>query len=125
MYDYFKFKKNKKYTYSQNHTWIPMAGLAIAAYAIMDEVPEAKSWAQLSRAVFGRMIQTFSADGFFYESFHYYGFAFRWAIRYFDAHLAATGENLYTMMRPKLINMKYYAMHSMLPDGKNAFDFAD
>lgn len=125
MYEYFKYKKGKRYTYSQNHTWIPMAGLAIAAYAIMDEVEEAKDWARLARAVFDRMIQTFGTDGYFYEGFHYFGFAFRWVVRYFDAHLAATGEDLYAKMRPKLAGMKYYAMHSVLPDGKNVFDFAD
>lgn len=125
MYDYFKYKPNKKYTYSQNHTWIPMAGLAIAAYALMDETEEAKDWAQLARAVFDRMILTFATDGYFYESFHYFGFAFRWTIRYFDAHLQATGENLYLPMKPKLAQMKYFAMHSVLPDGENVFDFAD
>lgn len=125
MYEYFKFKKGKRYTYNQNHTWIPMAGLAIAAYAIMDEVEEAKDWAKLSRAVFDRMIQVMGTDGYFYEGFHYFGFAFRWVIRYFDAHLAATGEDLYAALKPKLAGMKYYAMHSVLPDGKNVFDFGD
>ncbi len=125
MYDYFRYKPGKRYTYTQNHTWIPMAGLAIAAYAIMDEVPEAVEWAKLSRAVFERTMTAFGTDGYFYESFHYFGFAFRWMIRYFDAHLAATGENLYTRMKPKFDGMKYFVMHSVLPDGKNVFDFAD
>ncbi|MBA3633973.1 MAG: DUF4962 domain-containing protein [Acidobacteria bacterium] len=125
MYDYFKYKPKKRYTYSQNHTWIPMAGLAIAAYALMDEIDEAQDWARLSRAVFDRTMLAFGTDGFFYESFHYFGFAFRWMIRYFDAHLEATGENLYLPMRDKFAGMKYYAMHSILPDGENVFDFAD
>ena len=125
MYDYFKYKDNKRYTYSQNHTWIPLSGLAIAAYAIMDEAPEAKDWARLSRAVFDRTMLTFADDGYFYESFHYFGFAFRWMIRYFDAHLKATGENLYEPMRSKFANLKYFAMHSILPDRENVFDFAD
>lgn len=125
MYDYFKYKPNKKYTYSQNHTWIPIAGLAIAAYALIDETDEAKQWAQLSRAVFDRMITTFGMDGLFYESFHYFGFAFRWTIRYFDVHKQVTGENLYLPMQPKLAGMKYFAMHSILPDRRNVFDFAD
>lgn len=125
MYDYFKYKDKKRYTYSQNHTWIPMAGLAIAAYALLDETPEAKNWAQLARAVFDRTMLTFSPDGYFYESFHYYGFAFRWMIRYFDAHLHATGENLYAPMKSKFERMKYFAMHSILPDRENVFDFAD
>ena len=125
MYDYFKYKDGKKYTYSQNHTWIPLTGLAIAAYALMDEVPEAKDWAQLVRAVFDRTMLTFSNDGYFYESFHYYGFAFRWMIRYFDVHKQVTGENLYAPMRSKFAQMKYFAMHSILPDRQNVFDFAD
>lgn len=125
MYEYFKFKKGKRYTYSQNHTWIPMAGLAIAAYALIDESDEAKDWARLSRAVFSRTMLTFGTDGYFYESFHYFGFAFRWMIRYFDAHLAATGENLYEPIKQKFAPMKYFAMHSILPDRENVFDFAD
>ena len=125
MYDHFKFKPGKRYTYTQNHTWIPMAGLAIAAYAIIDECPEAEAWARLSRAVFGRTITAFATDGYYYESFHYFGFAFRWVVRYFDAHLKATGENLYDAMKPKLAGMKYFAMHSILPDRQNVFDFAD
>lgn len=125
MYDYFKYKPNKKYTYTQNHTWIPMAGLAIAAYVLMDEVNEAKDWALLSRAVFDRTMLAFATDGYFYESFHYFGFAFRWMIRYFDAHLQATGENLYEPMRGKFVKMKYFVTHSILPDRENVFDFAD
>lgn len=125
MYEYFKYKPKKRYTYTQNHTWIPMAGLAIASYVLMDETDEAKDWAKLSRAVFDRTMLAFATDGYFYESFHYFGFAFRWMIRYFDAHWMATGENLYLPMRSKFNQMKYFAMHSILPDGENVFDFAD
>lgn len=125
MYDYFKYKDKKRYTYTQNHTWIPMAGLAIAAYALMDETDEAKEWARLSRAVYDRTMMAFGTDGFFYESFHYFGFAFRWMIRYFDAHRHATGENLYPAMKPKFERMKRFVMHSILPDRENVFDFAD
>lgn len=125
MYDYFKYKPNKRYTYTQNHTWIPMAGLAIASYALMDETDEAQDWARLSRSVFERTMLAFGTDGYFYESFHYFGFAFRWMIRYFDAHLSITGENLYIPMESKFTGMKYFAMHSILPDRENVFDFAD
>lgn len=125
MYDYFKYKDKKKYTYSQNHTWIPMAGLAIAAYVLMDETTEAQDWARLARAVFDRTMLTFGTDGYFYESFHYFGFAFRWMIRYFDVHKQVTGENLYEPMKSKFAGMKYFAMHSILPDRENVFDFAD
>ena len=125
MYDFFKYKPGKKYTYSQNHTWIPITGLAVAAYALMDEVPEAENWARLARAIYDRTMRTFGTDGYFYESFHYYGFAFRWMIRYFDVHQQITGEDLYAPMKSKFANLKYFAMHSILPDRENVFDFAD
>jgi len=125
MYDYFKYKPKKRYSYSQNHTSIPMAGLAITAYVLMDETEEAKDWAQLARAVFDRTLTTFATDGYFYEGFHYFTFSFRWTIRYLDAHKQATGEDLYPQMREKFAPLKLYAMHSILPDRENVFDFAD
>src|SRR3982751_2453490 len=42
MVDFFKPKNGKSYSYSQNHTFIPISGLAISAYALMGEAPEAK-----------------------------------------------------------------------------------
>ncbi len=125
MYDYFKYKPKKKYTFSQNHTFIPMAGLGIAAYALIDEEPEAKDWARLARAVYDRTLLTFDTDGYYYEGFHYFTFSFRWVVRYLDAHTHATGENLYTQMRERFLPLKYYAVHSVLPDGEHVFDFGD
>jgi hypothetical protein len=125
MYEYFKYKPKKRYSYSQNHTSIPMAGLAIAAYALMDETEEAKDWAQLASAVYDRTLTTFAPDGYFYEGFHYFTFSFRWTVRYLDAHKQVTGEDLYPALREKFVPLKLYAMHSILPDRKNVFDFAD
>lgn len=125
MYDYFKYKPKKKYTFSQNHTFIPMAGLGIAAYALMGEEKEAEEWAQLARAVFDRTLLTFDKDGYYYEGFHYFTFSFRWVVRYLDAHFNATGENLYARMKEHFVPLKYYAAHSILPDGEHVFDFGD
>src|SRR5919197_172048 len=36
--DYYKPKPGRTYSYSQNHVFIPMAGLGVAAYALYDEV---------------------------------------------------------------------------------------
>ena len=51
MADYFKPKSGKTFAYSQNHTFIPITGLGVAAYALYDETPEAPEWARLTRAV--------------------------------------------------------------------------
>jgi hypothetical protein len=60
MHDFFKPKEGKTYAYSQNHTSIPIAGLGVAAYALYGEVPEAAQWAALARAIFDRVLATYS-----------------------------------------------------------------
>ncbi|HTD87067.1 MAG TPA: DUF4962 domain-containing protein, partial [Candidatus Binatia bacterium] len=73
--DYFKPKSGKTYAYSQNHTFIPIAGLGVAAYALYDETPEAAEWAKLARAIFDRTLATYSQDGYYYEGFEYWIFS--------------------------------------------------
>ncbi|HSE33356.1 MAG TPA: DUF4962 domain-containing protein [Pyrinomonadaceae bacterium] len=125
MFDYFKYKPRKRYSYSQNHTFIPMAGLAVAALALMGEDPAAEEWARLARAIFDRTLETFGTDGYYYEGFHYNVFAIHWIIRYLDALEHATGEDLYPRIRDRFQPLKFYVAHSVLPDGRNVFDFGD
>lgn len=121
--EYFKPKPGRTFAYSQNHTFIPIAGLAIAAYALAGEVPEAAEWAALSRAIFDRVLETYSADGYYYEGFEYWVFSTPWIVHYLDAHLHSTGEDLFD--RPGLRDAHLYVAHSVLPDGRNIFDFGD
>ncbi|HKC62390.1 MAG TPA: DUF4962 domain-containing protein, partial [Pyrinomonadaceae bacterium] len=123
MFDYFKPKEGKTYSYSQNHTFIPISGLAVAAYALYDEVKDAPEWAALARAIFDRVLATYSADGYYYEGFEYWIFSTPWLIHYMDAHAHATGEDLYD--RPGFQLMYKYVAHAMLPGGDNVFDFGD
>lgn len=123
MHDFFAPKPGKTYAYSQNHTAIPIAGLGVAAYALYDEVPEAPQWAALSRAIFDRVLETYSADGYFYEGMEYWIFSIPWMFHWLDAHAHATGENLYD--RPGFRLMHKYVAHSMLPRGEYVFDFGD
>jgi hypothetical protein len=124
LYDFFKPKSGKTYAYSQNHTFIPISGLGVAAYALMDETPEAKDWAATSRAIFDRVLATYSQDGYFYEGMEYWIFSTPWIIHYMDAHLHATGENLY-LTTPGLKLAHKYVAHSTLPGGEFNFDFGD
>jgi hypothetical protein len=121
--DYFKPKSGKTYAYSQNHTFIPIAGLGVAAYALYDETPEAPEWANLARAIFDRTLATYSQDGYYYEGFEYWIFSTPWLVHYMDAQAHATGEDLYD--RPGLRLMHEYVAHSMLPSGDYIFDFGD
>jgi hypothetical protein len=123
MADYFKPKRGRTLAYSQNHTFIPIAGLGIAAYALYDETPEAPEWASLSRAIYDRVLATYSQDGYYYEGFEYWIFSTPWLVHYLDAHAHATGEDLYD--RPGFRLMHQYVAHSMLPGGNYVFDFGD
>src|SRR5262245_9528082 len=121
--DYFMPKRGRTFAYSQNHTFIPMAGLGVAAYALYGETPEAAGWAQLARAIFDRVLATYSQDGYYYEGFEYWIFSTPWLIHYLDAHAHATGEDLYDT--PGFREMHKYVAHSMLPTGQYVFDFGD
>lgn len=124
MYEYFKPKAGKTYAYSQNHTFIPITGLAVTAYALYDEVPEAKEWAALSRAIYDRVLATYSRDGYYYEGVEYWIFSTPWLVHYMDAHAHATGENLYETTPGLKLAHKYMA-HATLPGGEFNFDFGD
>ncbi|MEP7273176.1 MAG: DUF4962 domain-containing protein [Acidobacteriota bacterium] len=121
--DYFKPKPGRTVAYSQNHTFIPMAGLGIAAYALYDETPEAPAWASLTRAIYDRVLATYSRDGYYYEGFEYWVFSTPWLVHYLDAHAHSTGEDLYD--RPGFHLMHQYVAHSMLPGKNHVFDFGD
>ena len=123
MAEYFKPKPGRTFAYSQNHTFIPISGLAAAAYALYDETPEAPAWASLTRAIYDRVLATYSQDGYYYEGFEYWIFSTPWLVHYLDAHLHSTGEDLYDQAGFRL--MHQYVAHSMLPDGNYVFDFGD
>src|SRR4029453_19093957 len=103
-------KSGKTYSYSQNHTFIPISGLAVTAYALMGETDEARYWAALSRAIFDRVLATYSEDGYFYEGMEYLIFSTPWLVHYMDAHLHATGENLY-LTTPGFRSSHEYVAH--------------
>ena len=124
LHEFFKPKSGKTYAYSQNHTFIPISGLAITAYALMDEVPEAKEWAATSRAIFDRVLETYTQDGYFYESMEYWIFSTPWIVHYMDAHHHATGEDLYATT-PGFRNAHKYVSHITLPGGEFNFDYGD
>lgn len=113
----------KKYSYSQNHCFIPMAGLAVAAYAVWDEAPEAAQWAALSRAIFTRVLEVASPDGYFYEGVEYWVFSMPWIVHALDAFAHAAGDDMYD--QPGLRRAHLYIAHSITPNGQDVFDFGD
>lgn len=123
VHDYFSPASGRRFTFTQNHNYIPTAGLAVAALALFDEVADAPRWAALARAHHHRAGTLLSPDGYFYESMEYWIFSAPWLVHFLDAWEHATGESLWE--QAPFRNWKYYLAHVLLPDGQNVFDFGD
>ena len=115
--------QDDRFNFTQNHDFIPTAGLAITALALMGESKDAESWAVLARAHHHRAGQLLSPDGYYYEGFEYWIFSSPWLVHFLDAWEHATGESLWD--RDVFRNWKTYLAHALLPDGQSVFDFGD
>jgi hypothetical protein len=123
VYDAFAPRPKRRFTFTQNHTFIPTSGLAVTALALMGESKDAEKWAALARAHHVRAGQLLSPDGYYYEGFEYWIFSTPWLVHFLDAWEHSTGENLWN--RDLFRNWKTYLAHALLPDGQNVFDFGD
>ena len=123
VYDHFNAGPGKRHNFTQNHDFIPTAGLAVTALALMGESKDAEKWAAVARAHHHRANQLLSPDGYYYEGVEYWIFSIPWLVHFYDAWEHSTGENLWTLGPAR--NWKHFLAHSLLPDGQNVFDFGD
>ncbi|HXG54299.1 MAG TPA: DUF4962 domain-containing protein [Vicinamibacterales bacterium] len=123
VYDAFAPKAGRRHSFTQNHDFIPTAGLAVAALALIGESKDAERWAALARAHHHRTGQLLSPDGYYYEGFEYWIFSTPWLVHFLDAWEHSTGESLWN--RDLFRHWKTYLAHSLLPDGQSVFDFGD
>ncbi len=123
VYDAFAPQAGRKLHFTQNHDFIPTAGLAITALALMGESKDAERWAALARAHHHRAGQLLSPDGYYYEGMEYWIFSTPWLVHFLDAWEHSTGESLWS--REVFGNWKTLLAHALLPDGQNVFDFGD
>jgi hypothetical protein len=123
VYDAFAPRRGRQHSFTQNHDFIPTAGLGVAALALMGESKDAERWAVLARAHNDRAGQLLSPDGHYYEGFEYWIFAAPWLVHFMDAWEHSTGESLWN--REVFRNWKIYLAHALLPDGQSVFDFGD
>jgi hypothetical protein len=123
VYQAFAPKPKAQFEFTQNHDFIPTAGLAVAALALMGESPDAEKWAALARAHHYRAGQLLSPDGFYYEGMEYWVFSATWLVHFMDAWEHSTGESLWD--RGQYRNWKYFVAHIVMPDGRQVADFGD
>lgn len=112
-----------RFEFTQNHNFIPTAGLGVAALALLGESPAAGKWAAAAYAHHHRANQLLSPDGYYYEGIEYWIFSAPWLVHFADAWEHATGESLWELGPYR--NWKHYVAHVLLPNGQDAFDFGD
>jgi Heparinase II/III-like protein/Domain of unknown function (DUF4962) len=115
--------KRGRFEFTQNHDFIPTAGLAVAALALMGESPDAEKWAAIAYAHHHRANQLLSPDGYYYEGIEYWIFSAPWLVHFADAWEHATGESVWELGPYR--NWKLYVAHELFPNGQDAFDFGD
>ena len=115
--------KRQHFEFTQNHNFIPTAGLAVAALALMGESKDAERWAATAYAHHHRANQLLSPDGYYYEGVEYWIFSAPWLVHFADAWLHSTGESLFELGPYR--HWKTYVAHVLAPNGQDAFDFGD
>jgi Heparinase II/III-like protein/Domain of unknown function (DUF4962) len=115
--------KRSRFEFTQNHNFIPTAGLGVAALALLGESPDAERWAAAAYAHHHRAHQLLSPDGYYYEGIEYWIFSAPWLVHFTDAWEHATGESLWEL--GPFRSWKHYVAHVLLPNGQDAFDFGD
>ena len=124
VYDHFRpGEKRQRFEFTQNHDFIPTAGLGVAALALLGESAGAEKWAAAAYAHHHRANQLLSPDGYYYEGIEYWIFSVPWLVHFADAWEHATGESLWELGPYR--NWKHYVAHVLLPNGQDAFDFGD
>ena len=112
-----------RFEFTQNHNFIPTAGLAVAALALMGESRDAERWAAAAYAHHHRANQLLSPDGYYFEGIEYWIFSAPWLVHFADAWEHATGESVWELGPYR--NWKLYVAHVLAPNGQDAFDFGD
>lgn len=110
--------------YWQNHNWINMTGLSMAAYALEDKYPEVNSWLEESRSNFERVFDYFADDGSNYEGTVYWRYGVIWMLMYADLEATQGGVN-YFEKSAYLKNTFFYRLYQAVPGYKDIINFGD
>ena len=109
--------------YWQNHNWICYGGLATVAYALWDDVSEARLWAELARDNFAQSLALMPEDGSDYEGPVYWRYGFIWFLIYADLLQQQTGEDLHQC--DFLRNAFFYRLYLSGPNLIDTANFGD
>ncbi len=82
-------------SYMQNHLWVNIAGMAVAGFALFDEVPEATLWLGLPLDKFKRTMQVLGPDGASHEGVGYWGYGVEYMLKFMHLSRELLGVDLY------------------------------
>lgn len=117
------WKAEKSFPYDQNHTYVPMVGLAAAALVLLEEDPRAAGWLAFAREVMVKCRAVLPEDGYYYEGTGYWEYAFHWHVRYADLISRATGEPAFDL--PMFRKNQLFPAYLSIPGAPYFFDIGD
>lgn len=120
---YRQWRGESDMSYDQNHTYVPMVGLAAAALALLGEDERAPGWLAFADDMMRRCRSVLPADGWYYEGTGYWEYAFHWHVRYADLLARATGRPVHDL--PMFRANHLFAAHLSLPGAPFVFDIGD
>jgi hypothetical protein len=120
---YRAWKDEATIPYDQNHTYVPMIGLAAAALVLLDQEPRAAGWLAFARRVMDCCRAVLPEDGYYYEGTGYWEYAFHWHVRYADLIGRATGTDAFDLAM--FARNHLFAAHLSLPGPPWLFDIGD
>jgi len=69
-------------SYLQNHLWVNACGMAVAGFAVYDELPEAQRWIGLPLVKFKRTMEVLGPDGASHEGVGYWQYGVEYMLKF-------------------------------------------
>ena len=100
-------------SYLQNHLWVNASGMAVAGFALFDEVGDAACWIGLPLDKFRRTMTALGSDGASHEGVGYWEYGVEYLLKFMELARTNLGVDLY--VAPWWPNTATYAQYLMLP----------
>jgi hypothetical protein len=81
--------------YLQNHLWVNICGMAVAALAVFDEVEEASKWIGLPLDKFRRTMSALGDDGASHEGVGYWSYGVEYMLKFMHPARELLGVDMY------------------------------
>jgi len=84
-----------QHSYLQNHLWVNISGMAVAGFALFDEVEDASAWIGLPLEKFRRTMSALGDDGASHEGVGYWSYGVEYMLKFMDLARDLLAVDLY------------------------------